>query len=93
MWIIQEHIEGVQTAGSQTPEQGCLFNTVASLTTSSSLIVLEGDCSTGISLWIFYENVSAEHLATTSHMMLFFLFAYQWGLQHKINLFGGAMAN
>ena len=93
MWIIQEHLEGVQTAGSQTSEQGCLFNKVASLTTSSSLIVLEGDCSTGISLWIFYENVSTEHLATTSPMMLFFLFADQWGLRLKINLFGGAMVD
>ena len=62
------------------------------------LTVLERDSSTGISLWIlwnFSESIFAEHLlATTSHMMLFFfLFADQWGLQPKINLFGGAMVN
>ena len=40
-------VEDLQTAG------GCLFNEVASLTTWGSLIVLERDYSTGISLWIF----------------------------------------
>ena len=37
--------EYLQTAGSETPKRWCLFNKVA-----SSLIVLERDCSTGISL-------------------------------------------
>ena len=42
---------------------------------------------------MFKESLFAEHLlGTTSHMMLFFFaFADQWGLQPKINLFGGAM--
>ena len=43
-------VEDLQTAGSETPERRCLFNKVASLTTSSCLIVLERNCSTGISL-------------------------------------------
>ena len=46
-------VEDLQTAGSETPERGCLFNKVASLTTWSSLIVSGRDFSTGISLWTF----------------------------------------
>ena len=61
------------------------------------LTVLERVSSTGISLWIlwnFSESFFAEHfLATTSRMLLFFLFVDQRGLQPKINLFGGAMIN
>ena len=45
-------VQDLQTAGSET-ERRCLFNKVASLTTSSCLIVLERNCSTGISLWVF----------------------------------------
>ena len=41
----------------------------------------------------FRKPFLAEHPATTSHMMLFFLFADQLGLHLKINLFGGAMVN
>ena len=78
-------VEDLQTAGSETPERRRLFNKVVSLTTWSSLIVLERDCSTSISLPIFWENFFVEHLATTSHMMLFFLFADHWGLQFTSN--------
>ena len=90
--------EHLRTAGSGIPVRVSLFNKVGSLTAWSPLTVLERDSSTGISLWIlwnFSESIFAEHLlATTSHMMLFFfLFADQWGLQPKINLFGGAMVN
>ena len=62
------------------------------------LTVLEWNPSTAFSLWIlwnFQESFFAEHiLATTCDIMLFFFFfADHWGLQTKINLFGGAIRN
>ena len=87
-------VEHLRTAGSETLVSGSLFNKVASLTTWRLVALLERDSSTGISLWIllnFFGSFFAEHfLATTSQMFVFRL-ADLWGLQPKINLFGGAM--
>ena len=59
-------LEDLQTAGPETPELRYLFNKVASLTAWSSLVVLERDCSTGISLRIFrktfLQNTYHPHL-------------------------------
>ena len=99
LWIVQEHyfVEDLRTADSKTPVRGSLFNKIASLTAWRLWTVLERDCRKGIFLWIltnFSKSFFAEHVATTSHMMLFlFLFADQWGLQPKISLFRGAMLN
>ena len=78
--------------------QSFFFNKVASLMARRPLTVLEWNPSTGFSLWIlwnFQESFFAEHiLATTCDIMLFFFFfADHWGLQTKINLFGGAIRN
>ena len=43
-------VEDLQTAGSETPVRGFVFNKVASLTARRLLTVLERDCRTGISL-------------------------------------------
>ena len=45
-------VEDLQTAVSETPVPGSLFNKVASLTYRTHLTVLERDSSTGISMWI-----------------------------------------
>ena len=74
-------------AGSETSVQGSLFNKVASLTAWRPLTVSKEDWGTSISLWILWnlsENSFAEHLATTSYLIFFLLFADQGSLQPKI---------
>ena len=70
----------LQTASSETPVRGSLFNKGASLTARRLLTVLERDCRTGISLGIlrnFKENRTDYLLTTTSHIMFVLLIADQ----------------
>ena len=68
--------EDLQTAGSETPVRGSVFNKVTSLTAWRLLTVFRKRLShryTCISLRIFrnfLERFFVKHLATTSHMML-----------------------
>ena len=48
-------VEDLQTAGSETPVWGSLFNKVASFMAWRPLTVLRRDCSTCISLWILWN--------------------------------------
>ena len=52
-------------------------------------------CSSVFLCEFWERNIFGETLPSTqfSHDIVFFLFAYQWGLQPEINLFGGAMVN
>ena len=78
-WIIQEHLFCRESKNDWlwNTSAGSLFNKVASLTAWILLTVLGRDWRTSIYLQIlrdFWERFFAEHLATTSHMMLFFPF-------------------
>ena len=71
-------VEGLQTAGCETPTRGSLFNKVASMTTWRHWRVLEWDSTTGIFCKFceifretFLQNTSSNHL---SHDVLFFPF-------------------
>ena len=60
LWICELYkniyfVEHLQTAGSETPVRGSLFNKEASLTAWGPLTVLERDLSAGISLWILWN--------------------------------------
>ena len=74
----------------------------------ASKLYLKGDSNTGVFLWIVVSYSRTPILNFLKYLEklfcitppsnhsshdVFFLFADQWGLQPKINLFGGAMIN
>ena len=90
-------LEDLQTACSETPVRGSFFKKVASLTAWKLLTVLERDSHRYFSVnfekflgKLFYRTPPSNHF---SHDVVFYLLADQWGLQPKINSFGGPMVN
>ena len=85
-------LEDLQTACSDTPVRGSFFKKVVSLTAWKLLTVLERHSHRYFSVnfekflgKLFHRTPPSSHF---SHDAVFFLFADQWGLQPKIDLFG-----